>query len=293
MSFDIVMGKRLVAISFLMLLFLMACGENGDKSVSPDNEPVSVENSSSSSSVKSSSSSSVILNPSEKSSSSSAKSSSSAVVNSSSSITLATPCKTDSTDTCEYGKLIDDRDGRTYKTVKIGDQWWMAENLDYESANSYCYKDTASNCAKYGRLYTWAAAVDSVGLFSKNGKGCGDGIKCTPTEPVRGVCPGGWHLPSNDEWLTLCFAVSDYPGRDLKSPEGWYGTDVYGFSVLPAGISFSEGSFDGEGSAAYFWSSSEIGSGYSYSMQLKSNDVSVFLYYEYKFERFSIRCVKD
>ena len=177
MSFDIVMGKRYIAISYLMLLFLVACGENGDKSVNPDNKPVSVENSSSSSSVKSSSSSSVILNPSEKSSSSSAKSSSSAVVNSSSSITLATPCKTDSTDTCEYGKLIDDRDGRTYKTVKIGDQWWMAENLDYESANSYCYKDTASNCAKYGRLYTWAAAVDSVGLFSNNGYGCDDGSR--------------------------------------------------------------------------------------------------------------------
>ena len=293
MSFDIVMGKRYIAISCLMLLFLAACGENGDKSVSPEDEPVSEENSSSSSSVKLSSSSSVILSTNEEYSSSLVKSSCSAAVNSSSSVTLATPCKTDSTDTCEYGELIDDRDGRTYKTVKIGDQWWMAENLDYESADCYCYKDTASNCAKYGRLYTWAAAVDSVGLFSKKGKGCGDGAKCTLTEPVRGVCPSGWHLPSYDEWLTLCFAVSDYPGRDLKSPEGWYGTDVYGFSVLPAGISFSEGSFGGRGSDAYFWSSTEIGSGYSYSMQLKSNDVRVLLYHEYKFERFSIRCVKD
>ncbi|WP_405328879.1 fibrobacter succinogenes major paralogous domain-containing protein [Fibrobacter sp.] len=264
------MGRKNIAISCLMMLFLAACGENGDKSVSLDDEPVSAENSSSSSSVKSSSSNAT-----------------------SSSVMSAMPCKTDSADTCEYGSLTDQRDGRTYKIVKIGDQWWMAENLDYESADSYCYKDTASNCVKYGRLYTWAAAIDSVGLFGKNGKGCGDGIKCTPAEPVRGVCPSGWHLPSYGEWFALCSAVGDYPGRDLKSSTGWYGTDVYGFSVLPAGISFSEGSFGGEGSAAYFWSSTEAGSGFSYSMQLNSNDVRVFLDVEYKFERFSIRCVKD
>ena len=86
---------------------------------------------------------------------------------------LATPCKTETEDNCEYGTVLDDRDGQTYKTVKIGDQWWMAENLNYKTDNSFCYKDNASNCSKYGRLYTWAAAMDSAGTWSTNGKGCG------------------------------------------------------------------------------------------------------------------------
>ena len=250
------------------------------------------ETKASSNSVKSNSSSSVIPGNDPESSSSLTKSSSSVVANSSSSVTLATPCKTDSTDICEYGSLTDERDGRTYKTVKIGDQWWMAENLDYEVANSFCYKETVSNCAKYGRLYTWAAAMDSAGVWSTNGNGCGDGKLCTSTEPVNGVCPSGWHLPSIDEWLTLCFAVGDFPGRDLKSLMG-YGTDAFGFSALLAGVSVVEGNFGGEGIDASFWSSTELGSGFSYSMKLKSNRVSVLLNHEYKFERFSVRCVKN
>ena len=98
--------------------------------------------------------------------------------------------------------LTDSRDGQTYKTVTIGTQTWMAENLNYETANSYCYKDSAKYCAKYGRLYTWAAAMDSAGAWSSNGKGCGDGTTCSPTYPLRGVCPSGWHLPTVDEFTT-------------------------------------------------------------------------------------------
>ena len=89
-------------------------------------------------------------------------------VSSSSSVALATSCKTDSTDTCEYGELVDERDGQTYKTVKIGEQVWMAANLNYaytgvpynyaggntSDSTSWCYGNDPVNCSKYGRLYT-------------------------------------------------------------------------------------------------------------------------------------------
>lgn len=78
----------------------------------------------------------------------------------------------------------------------------MAENLNYEFLGSYSVEGDTENNKKYGRLYTRKVAMDSAAVFGDGGKGCGYGVKCTPTYPVRGACPEGWHLPSNAEWVT-------------------------------------------------------------------------------------------
>ena len=108
------------------------------------------------------------------------------------------------------GTMTDKRDGRTYKTVKIGEQWWMAENLNFHSTKSWCYGNDGANCNKYGRLYLWGAAMDGAGMWTTNGKGC-DLFKkvCSPTYPVRGICPEGWHLPDSTEWKTLFAALGE------------------------------------------------------------------------------------
>jgi uncharacterized protein (TIGR02145 family) len=292
----------------------------------------SVESSSSSSVTPQSSSSSVAQSSSSVASSSSVKSSSSSVkssssITSSSSSGIVLPCKTESEDNCEYGILKDSRDGQEYRTVKIGDQVWMAENLNYaytgvpyrfhhelydetytSDSTSWCYGDDPANCAKYGRLYTWAAAMDSVGEWSSNGKGCGYGKECSATSPVRGVCPKGWHLPSRSEWNALIVVVdgsiteytsSNTAGTKLKSQTGWEingnGTDAFGFSALPVGYRSYGGNYGSEGCDAYFWSSSEmhIPSSNAYSMSLACNGDNAALGGPGKNYGYSVRCLKD
>ena len=195
------------------------------------------------------------------------------------------------------GSMKDSRDGQKYKTVKIGKQTWMAQNLNYKTANSFCYESSAENCEKYGRLYLWSAAMDSVGAWSTNGKDCGDLTSCSPTDPVRGVCPKGWHLPSNTEWETMLIAVGGVStaGKVLKSTSSWNGngTDDFGFSALSAGYRFVRGDYDLEGSKTYFWSSTEKDNNRAISMSLNGNDDNAFLNGNYKFLGFSVRCLKD
>ena len=210
--------------------------------------------------------------------------------------------------------MIDERDGKTYKTVTIGTQTWMAENLNYaytsvpynyegstSDSTSWCYNDSAEYCAKYGRFYTWAAAMDSVGTWSTNGKGCGYNEICSPTYPVRGVCPEGWHLPTETEFDALLTAVGATAGKMLKSTNGWKdnkgesgnGTDAYSFSALPAGDRYDGGDYGYGGRYAVFWSSTEVNSSRAYNMYLYYNYDNANLYNDYKFRGFSVRCVKD
>ncbi|WP_290781593.1 fibrobacter succinogenes major paralogous domain-containing protein [Fibrobacter sp. UBA7003] len=249
-------------------------------------------------------------------SSSSAKSSSSVTPKSSGATGEASPCSELPGGDCNYGTLTDTRDGQTYKTVTIGDQVWMAENLNYaytgvpynysgytSDSTSWCYENDPANCAKYGRLYTWAAAMDSSGTWSTNGKGCGYGSECSPTGTIRGICPEGWHLPDTTEWNTLFTAVggSFTAGTALKSTSGWNedegesgnGTDSFGFSALPAGYRYNGGDYDNEGYDAYFWSSTEYNSNYAYYMLLYYNYDYAALYDGNKNYGFSVRCLKD
>ena len=205
----------------------------------------------------------------------------------------------------KMGTLKDLRDGQTYKTVQIGSQVWMAENLNFKTESSICYKEDENYCIKYGRLYRWAVAMDSACTWSTNGKRCGDGKTCLPSYPVRGVCPEGWHLPSHTEWDTLFTAVGGQltASKVLKSTSGWYnggnGTDAYSFSALPAGfgggydIVVPMGANSNIWDNAYFWSSTEFDSVRAYYMYLFDDFDNAFLNNTDKINWFSVRCLKD
>ncbi|PBC67313.1 fibrobacter succinogenes major paralogous domain-containing protein [Fibrobacter sp. UWS1] len=280
-----------------------------------------------SSSSKVTSSSSVILSSDSKSSSS--NTSSTSVQSSSSSKNEAISSSSVSISSSSVilsggeGTLKDSRDNQVYKTVTIGTQTWMAENLNYAykgktstfDSSSFCYDDDPTNCSKYGRLYLWSAAMDSAGTWSTNGKGCGNGKFCLPTYPVRGVCPEGWHLPTEEDFRILSrgtgatwdernFYYID-AGKYLKSTSGWNdngnGTDAYGFSALPAGIGLQGGPFQQLGYVATFWSAtrvieSNVDDFYSddaFVMTLYQNSDHAFLPPQDMYFAASVRCLKD
>ncbi len=258
-----------------------------------DSDPVSVP-------AAKESSSSVTSSSSESSSSAKSSSSSKNEKSSSSSVQVFFEPST-----VVMGEMTDTRHGQNKKTVTIGTHTFMAEKLNFETENSYCYNDSAEYCAKYGRLYTWAAAMDSAGIWSTNGKGCGyrhdwtDRTNCSPTYPLRGVCPEGWLLPSGTELHALFAAVGGKStvGKVLKSTSGWYddgnGTDAYAFSALPAGYRNYDGSYHDEGKYALFWSSGALDNTRAYGMRLYYGKELVFVYDIVNAIGLSVRCLKD
>jgi uncharacterized protein (TIGR02145 family) len=182
--------------------------------------------------------------------------------------------------------------GQTYRTVKIGTQTWMAENLNYNATGSKCYDKDPANCAKYGRLYDWATAMGIDKKYNTQTWG-GSDVK------HRGICPSGWHIPNDGDWDVLMTAVggSSTAGTYLKATSGWNnngnGTDAYSFSALPGGDGSSDGSFGSVGYHGYWWSSCEYGSYGAYVRDVHYD-------YEYagwngssKGSLFSVRCVED
>ncbi|MBI9036880.1 MAG: carboxypeptidase regulatory-like domain-containing protein [Bacteroidales bacterium] len=212
--------------------------------------------------------------------------------------------------------LIDPRDGQFYNTIQIGNQCWIAENLNIgemisglscnnqtnnDIIEKYCYDDVLANCEIYGGLYQWNEMMEYA-----------------TTEGVQGICPAGWHLPSDDEWKILEGTVdSQYPvgdpewnntewrgydaGLNLKSTSGWYegnnGSGLYDFEALPGGELYYTGStsyFYGRTTAALFWTSSNyLSSAASWKRYLHYGGEDIYRSYNGINCGYSVRCLKD
>jgi len=210
----------------------------------------------------------------------------------------------------QKGSFTDPRDGKVYRTVKIGTQTWMAENLNYNASGSTCYGEGGkvintnmtlskaqiqANCNKYGRLYDYA----------------------TVTAEAKKICPAGWHLPTKEEWDILIATVggNETAGKFLKATSGWNkngnGTDKFGFAAMPGGEYFSytrfaealaqmdQPDFEGYsnvGNSGEWWSATE-------SIKIDAhNQIWCLDDCDWHFDRdddyihfysFSVRCVKD
>jgi uncharacterized protein (TIGR02145 family) len=192
---------------------------------------------------------------------------------------------------------IDDRDGKVYATVLIGTQVWMRENLNVgvqiTGANypvmdtiieKYCYNDNPANCDEYGGLYIWHEMMNYDYI-----------------ESVRGICPVGWHLPSDVEWMEmesfLGIDESELDSIGLRGTEEAYllldGGDA-GFDALMAG--YRENTTDEfyyEGVYAYFWTTTEYFEWYPIYRLLHLNSGKIGRGWDYTYQAASVRCVKD
>ncbi len=201
--------------------------------------------------------------------------------------------------TCD-DPLFDPRNGQTYNTVQIGDQCWMAENLNIgemingtvemtnnELIEKYCFDNNTANCDEYGGLYQWHEMMQYTGI-----------------QGGEGICPSGWHLPTNEEWTTLTDHLGgvSIAGGKMKevglahwdSPNTG-ATNESGFTALPGGYRFVNGNFFYLTSFAYFWSSSNYYStnDYAWYRELYCNSASVGVTEQDMDFGMSVRCVLD
>ena len=199
--------------------------------------------------------------------------------------------------------FVDERDGNHYGAIKIGSQIWMTENLHYEgdiplgsemsytTAYRYYPNNNSSNVATYGYLYNWPAAMNGASSSSANPSG------------VQGICPNGWHLPSDAEWTQLSDALGGtanagamlvgnanaWTSDPLTSSE-YFGTT--GFAALPAG-DYNSGNYNAFGSRAFFWTATESDSDHTYYRDIGYDATRLARYYNGKNLGFSVRCVRD
>jgi len=170
--------------------------------------------------------------------------------------------------------------------------------LNYNASGSRCYGDNSggdsqNRCGTYGRLYNWVTAMGFESSCTSTS--CSSQIQ----SKHKGICPSGWHIPSDADWTTLVnFAGgSSTAGRKLKSTSGWYnngnGTDEYGFSALPGGDGDSGGSFYNVGNLGDWWSATEYNAAYAYRRYMDYDGDFVDYNYNYKSSLYSVRCLQD
>ena len=221
---------------------------------------------------------------------------------------------------CPGAATVTDVDNNIYNTVQIGTQCWMKENLrttryangtsialgsSTSSTTAYRYypDNNSSNVSTYGYLYNWKALMGNSSSSSANPSG------------VQGICPTGWHVPSDAEWTQLtdyvsgqsqyvCGVSNSLIAKALASTTGWQSSsqicavgnnpsfnNTTGFSALPAGGYF--GYYLNFGDDAYFWSATEYDYGNAYYSAFSYNDANVNRHYSNKYYGFSVRCVRD
>jgi uncharacterized protein (TIGR02145 family) len=186
-------------------------------------------------------------------------------------------------------QFCDFRDEKLYKFKAIGAQTWMAENLNYDvpdNATDVCYQNDAANCVTYGRLYNWATAMAGSTSSAANPSG------------RQGVCPAGWHLPSDAEWTALTTFVGgeSTAGTKLKANSSLWrtntGTDDFGFSALPGGLGDS-GYFFGVDEVGVWWSSTEYNASNAYTRNMDYDYAGVGRGVNDTSSLYSVRCVQD
>jgi len=197
----------------------------------------------------------------------------------------------------EYGDEI-------YKTVVIGTQTWFQSNLNL--TGNRCYNNVIDNCTIYGRLYKWATAMDLPS--SCNSISCSSQISAKH----KGICPSGWHIPSEADWNTLKAYIendkncTNCDAKHLKTVSGWYseysyndgnGTDSYGFSALPGGNGydnyFNSVDYEDGGDHGYWWSASESNGSTAYVRGMEYYGENTYWGYGGKSYYYSVRCLKD
>ncbi len=295
--------KRVIFVLTLGF-FLNACSgvndsdtENSSSSIQSSTVGPSSSGESSNSQNSSSLSSSSGQSSTQKSSSSGQNGQSSSNLNSSSSSTSL------SDQIIVEGTMTDARDAQEYRTLTLGSQTWMAQNLNWEApTESWCYDGSPLYCELWGRLYSWDAMLQ------------GESPSKTNPSQVKGVCPTGWHVPSRAEWDELAQTVVDYTGEGvfseaewsrvgyyLKANIGWSsvaggGIDKFGFSAGAFGYRYYVSDIDifkADRVHGYFWTASEKDSDNGFLTAFSSNTSGMDRTNAPKDAAVYVRCVKD
>ncbi len=280
-------------LAFPVLVSLISCGSS---TTSPIGESSGAQSSS-----REKISSEAISSPTNSSSSNESISVSSAQIHSSSSAKL------------NYGTLHDNRDGKDYLTIRIGQQIWMAQNLNYGTmvigsveqeddgaAEKYCSGDDENNCDRDGALYQWAEAMDLS--YSCNSLDCASQISAKQ----QGICPDGWHVPTTPEYQTLKAYLDpgmlqdagQYLKSDTTGNSSWdqnsNAGNPYGFGAVPAGRrSASEKIFEGQRGSAGFWTATPLQNTQASAFSLEQGSSGFYNEPTDLKNGFSLRCIQD